>query len=453
MEWTLTDVLIDFSKLSVLLMIAAWLRRKLKFLQIYYIPAALVAGLMGLVLGPHVLGKFSPLCLTFSPSIGQWAGVLTTIVFACSFLGLKLEKVTGSALQTYFLAGSVHQAQVLVGLTLTFLLGLFIPNLPFGFGLLPVLGFYGGHGMAIAGGVIYDDAGYMLNGTGVASAATFATIGMVCGIVVGMIFINRAGAKGLTTIQMKREEMPEEMLTGYFSPANRKSIGSAVTHSATLDPLASQLMLVGFIILCGYFLRSGLIHINPFFKNLPLFACCLIFSMIFTICTQKCTKINDMMDRTTIVRISSAALEYMIASALATTNISVFADYGLPLIIVGIGVTIATWFFSFVMAKYMLPKNGRFETSVGLFGQCCGVLATGLLLLKVVDPEFKTNAATNITSSSTLGYTYQLQYTLVFITLCMTRPLFVYLWSWALMIILLGLGLLFARRLSRRGEL
>lgn len=83
---------------------------------------------------------------------------------------------------------------------------------------------------------------------------------------------------------------------------------------------------------------------------------------------------------------------------------------------------LVTWFASFVLSKWVLPKDDCFETSVGLFGQCCGVLATGLLLLKVVDPDFQTNAATNITSSSTLGYTYQLQYTLVFIALIMTQP-------------------------------
>lgn len=56
MEWTLTDVLVDFAMVSVLLMIAAWLRRKIPFLQRYYIPAALIAGLLGMVLGPQVLG-------------------------------------------------------------------------------------------------------------------------------------------------------------------------------------------------------------------------------------------------------------------------------------------------------------------------------------------------------------------------------------------------------------
>ena len=451
MEWTLTDVLVDFAMVSVLLMIAAWLRRKIPFLQRYYIPAALIAGLLGMVLGPQVLGKVSPIYLNYSPAIKQWAGVLSAIVFSCSFLGLKLEKVTGSALQTYFLAGSIHQAQVIIGLSLTFLVMLVVGgDLKFGFGLLPVLGFYGGHSMAIAGGVVLEDAGYMAGASDV--GATFGTIGMLCGIIWGMIIINKAAESGKTTIKMKREELPKSMLTGYYPPSERSSVGNAVTASATLDSLASQLMMVGLMVFCGYILRTVLMKINPFFKNLPLFACCLIFSAIFAICTQKNEKINNLIDRQLVVRISGTALEYMIVAALATTSLEVFASYGAALVVVSVGVAIGTYVFAFIVGQYILPKNGRFETELGLFGQCCGVLATGLLLLKVVDPDFKTNAATNITSSSTLGYTYQLQYTLVFMALVMTKPLFVYIWSWGLLILLLGLGIFFGKRMRARGE-
>ena len=447
MELTLTDVLVDFSKISILLIIAAGLRRNVKIFQKFYIPVALIAGVLGILLGPQVFGKISPVCISYSSSISQWAGILSAVVFSCSFLGLKLNKVAGSAVQTYFLAGTTHQLQVIVGLSLTYLVGLAYKGLPFGFGILPVLGFYGGHSMAISGGTIFADAGYMADGSQV--GATFATVGILTGVIVGMIVINRAARKGSTTIRMKPEDMPVSMMTGYCQPNERDTIGNEVTSPSSLDPLASQMMLVGLMIICGYILRILLIKVNPFFKNLPLFACCLIFSAIFGIATQKSKTINDMIDRKTIVRISGTALEYMIAANIGTTSLSVFSTYAVPLIVVSVGVAAITYFSCFWLSKWFLPKHEAFETSVGLFGQTCGVLATGLLLLKVVDPNFETNAATNITSSSTLGYTYQLQYTLVFIALIMTKPQFVYIWSWGLLIILCGLGLFFGRKLRR----
>lgn len=56
---TLTEVLIDFSMISVFLMIGAWLRRKIKLLQIYYVPVSLIAGILGLLLGPQVGATFA----------------------------------------------------------------------------------------------------------------------------------------------------------------------------------------------------------------------------------------------------------------------------------------------------------------------------------------------------------------------------------------------------------
>lgn len=446
MKLTLNDLLLDFAMVSFLLVISAWIRRKIKLFQYYYIPVALIAGVLGILLGPQVLGKFSPLCLNLSPSVKQWAGILACIIFSCSFLGLKLNKVEKSALQTYFLAGTIHQVQVIVGLSLAFLLSLYFKNLKLGFGLLPVLAFYGGHPIAIAGGTVFDEAGYMNAGAQV--GATFSTVGMLVGVIGGMILINMAAKKGKTRVQMKLEDMPKSMLTGYYEPSERPSMAKEVTFSAALDPFGSQLMLVGFMILCGHILRTLLIRWNPFFKNLPLFVCCLIFTAIFSLVTQNKPAITNHIDRKTITRISGTALEYMIVSCIATTSLSVFTTFAIPLIVISLAVTAITYYIIFVVGNRILSKEDSFETEIGLFGQCTGVLSIGLLLLKVVDPDFNTDAVTNITSSSTLGYTFQLQYTMIFIVMIMVRPLFVYLWSWGLLLLFLGLGLFFGKKFN-----
>ena len=57
---TLTTVLIDISAVSVLLFLAFLIRQKIPFFYKYYIPTSLIAGILGLLLGPQVLGQFSP---------------------------------------------------------------------------------------------------------------------------------------------------------------------------------------------------------------------------------------------------------------------------------------------------------------------------------------------------------------------------------------------------------
>ena len=55
-------VVYDFGALSLLMLIGYFIRKKSKLLQDLYLPAALVAGFVGLLLGPQVLGRFSPIC-------------------------------------------------------------------------------------------------------------------------------------------------------------------------------------------------------------------------------------------------------------------------------------------------------------------------------------------------------------------------------------------------------
>ena len=55
---TLTDVLKDFAYLSTLLLIGFELRRRIRIFQKYFIPSALIAGTIGMFLGPTEFSYF-----------------------------------------------------------------------------------------------------------------------------------------------------------------------------------------------------------------------------------------------------------------------------------------------------------------------------------------------------------------------------------------------------------
>lgn len=110
---TLTDVLKDFAYLSTLLLIGFELRRRIRIFQKYFIPSALIAGTIGMFLGPSWLGTVSPVYIPFSGGIGQWSGALVIFVCATMFLGLELNKVGRDGMAATFLAGFCHQAQML----------------------------------------------------------------------------------------------------------------------------------------------------------------------------------------------------------------------------------------------------------------------------------------------------------------------------------------------------
>ena len=80
--------MLSFGCLCVLLGLGYWLRRRLVFLQRLYLPASVVAGLLGLV----ILNVF-PVPAEATAEWGALPGLLINIVFASLFLGAKLPPV------------------------------------------------------------------------------------------------------------------------------------------------------------------------------------------------------------------------------------------------------------------------------------------------------------------------------------------------------------------------
>ena len=72
--WT---IVVDLGIISALMLLGKLIRVKVKGIQRFLIPPAVLAGIMGLVLGPEVLGW-----LPLSGSLGTYAGILIAFVFA-----------------------------------------------------------------------------------------------------------------------------------------------------------------------------------------------------------------------------------------------------------------------------------------------------------------------------------------------------------------------------------
>jgi ESS family glutamate:Na+ symporter len=53
------DIFFAFIILAILLLIAVFIKQKIKFLQKLYIPESIIAGAIALFLGSEVLGKYS----------------------------------------------------------------------------------------------------------------------------------------------------------------------------------------------------------------------------------------------------------------------------------------------------------------------------------------------------------------------------------------------------------
>ena len=192
MQFTLWDILQDIAILGFLMIIGQFLRAKVKLLQNLLMPASLIGGILGLILGPSVLN-----ILPFSSQLPAYAGILIAIVFACTPIGddpITKEEMKGIGGFFYQNTG-ILILQYAFGMVLS--LGLLNKfwDLHDSFGLILATGYYGGHGTAVAVGDMFKDMGY---NEFFDLGNTSATIGLIGGILIGIAIINWGTRKKYT---------------------------------------------------------------------------------------------------------------------------------------------------------------------------------------------------------------------------------------------------------------
>jgi uncharacterized membrane protein len=96
-----------------------------------------------------------------------------------------------------------------------------------------------------------------------------------------------------------------------------------------------------------------------------------------------------LVDANMMERIAGTSLDFLIVGAISTVSVSAIEDNIFPFLILCIaGLTweVACVFF---ISPIMNPTHW-FENAIPVFGQDTGVIAAGLMLLRMVDPECKT---------------------------------------------------------------
>ena len=88
MDLKLFDVLVAFAGLCLLLLVGTALRQRLRWLRALGIPEALIAGLLGLLIGPF--GPWGVFPEQVYDIWSQTPGVLISLVFATLFIGQRL---------------------------------------------------------------------------------------------------------------------------------------------------------------------------------------------------------------------------------------------------------------------------------------------------------------------------------------------------------------------------
>lgn len=382
---TLDALFVYMAILGVLLLIATWLRLKIPILKKYYIPASLIAGVLGLILGPHVIGVI-PAQITSAWS--SMSGRLIVIIFAPMLMGRRksnakvLARKTAAAVSWCFAGTSIQYA-------LPIMLGVLLLTPVFGvhplFGSIVEQGWAGGHGTAGGMGIVFERLNWL---DGQSLSVTSATIGLIYGILMGIALINIGVRKGWTSYLKSTTDLENKNEELHLTPDNRPVGARATIESSVVDNFAFHAALISVAVFFGWVINEALDTYLHF--SVSWFVTALFAGWILQLILDR-TPWGDVVDSGTMSRISGLCLEFLVAGAVASVNIPIVVEYAVPLIIQQCAIALAMLFMNLWFARRIFGENW-FEDSMIFFGTYCGVAATGLLLLKTCDPQLQSDA-------------------------------------------------------------
>ena len=389
--------------LGILLLIGKWIRVFTPFLQNYFVPSSLIAGAVGLLLGPEILGRlginlFDDGGLFPSVMIDVWntlPGLLINVIFASLFLGMtfpKIKEIWEIAGPQITFAHFLSWGQYVVGILLAVLVLVPFFDMNPAAGALLEISFVGGHGTAAGLSDTFSAVGFE---EGRDLAIGLATISLIGAVLIGVALLNWAIRKGHTEVHEKPEDIDEERKKVLLSDEEQReeTAGKQTTRSEFIETLTVHFGYIALAIAIGYLLLQGLIWIEEqfwaeqfeIFTHLPLFPLAMVGAVLVQLFLNKFVK-HNVVDRGVINRIQGFALDMLIASAIATLSLAVIGEYLIPFIlmsIVGIGWTL----FAFLVVAPRIMPDYWFERAIGDFAQGMGLSAAGLLMIKLADPE------------------------------------------------------------------
>lgn len=385
---------------ALFLGVAELLEKNIRLFRRFFIPSAIVAGFLGLLLGPQVLNLV--------PFDADRLGVIVYHLMSVGFISLALKKRNRirnkNVLNTGFFIVSAYVLQGIVGFGLSLLLAYtFFPGLFPAFGLLLPLGYGQGAAQAFSIGRQWEASGFANGGN---IGLSIAAMGLLWACLGGIPLMNYL-------IRVKK------ILPSHAPGAARKAEAAADRGPEGGEPAEKftvQLFLIGILYLLTYLTLvalSGLLNrfgtVGLTFSNTLWgfsFIVGTIYALLFrAVCDRLKAKgvlKGELMSDFLLDRIAGGSFDFMIAASIAAISLSILRDYLVPALIIGtVGGFVTIAYTVFICRR--IYTSDVLENILSMYGMLTGVISTGLALVREIDPELESSAAENAVLGSGAG--------------------------------------------------
>lgn len=379
--------------LLIILLVARFIKRRTVLFQKLFIPSSLIAGVIGLLLGPQLLGYLEPEVTKYWETFPKY---LINIVFAGLFLGRFIPSFreiwkTSAPMIAFGNTLAWGQYVIGIGLSLFLLYPLFGTN-PM-VGSLIEISFEGGHGTAAGLAPTFEELGWA-EGTDIALG--LATFSLVAAIISGVILINIYNRKHKHLIDEESwKEQEKQLIRSGYDLLNLARTFNEQPRVLLINVAAFALSIgIGWLLLRGLILTEDVVMSAftdiRFFTYLPLFTLAMMGGLIVQLLLKTLNQ-QALIKRRTAENFSKIALDFLIASAVATVSLEVIGENWAVFSILALaGLVWILGSFYFFAPKFF-PSNW-FINGITNVGQSMGMTATGLLMNRLVDPRNEAKA-------------------------------------------------------------
>jgi ESS family glutamate:Na+ symporter len=387
------DPALALSLIGVFLIVGVFLRAIVPFFQSFLLPSCLIGGVLG--------------CVTLNSNIIDLPFTLfETIAYHClnvafisvgltrnrknSALSGRSKQIVRGAFWMALMKGITWPLQAIIGLLFViFFTGMGQEIFPT-FGLFLPLGFNEGPGQTLSLAKVYEEFGFQHASS---IGLMFALMGYVFCFFVGMPLIRAGLKKG--TARYGNNIMADDFLRGIIQRDRSDSgqISARKTlYSENIDNMAYQFALVGLVYIITYLLSYGLSMILPVGTKKIVWGLFFGLGMIVAVIVTRIMiriGVDYLVDPETQNRITGFSLDFMVAGTLMAIQLAVVWKYIVPIL----AISLTGGVFTLLSIVYFGKRqdNMNLERTIVVYGTYTGQLSTGLLLLRIVDPDFRSS--------------------------------------------------------------
>ena len=383
----LWNCIIQLGTIAGAILFCNMLRNRIKAIRSAMMPVAVMAGFLLLLLKYTGLIRID----------GEFMEILVYHGIALGFIAMSLRvpnkeanRNDRAALKSGAIIVSSYMVQGVVGLLISIILGYTVmPGLFKASGLLLPMGYGQGPGQANNVGSSYQSLGFA---GGRSFGLALAAAGYLCACIVGVIMLNVLAKRGSVTASKRGSD--DHLAVDFFQDKNELPVADSV------DRLSVQLAMVLVTYLGTYLVTWGLTSgIAAISAGLAKTVNTLLWGFNFILggIIERQYQNNYLLNR-----ISGFFFDLMIVAGIASINIEDLSGLWFYFILLAVSGGVVTWFHLKRVCRWAYPDY-YYEGLISMYGMMTGTISSGILLLREIDSDFRTPAANNLVSGSSVG--------------------------------------------------